>query len=150
MAYYVLVRADEKDHFEIFLTTISLTIFFWFHDSFGSKTLPPALILANSTSFRDDESSLSDKSIEFYQAMNEHVTAETRAFAFADAEDDNLSPDTCISGSDVAAEADADDVPAEEEIIPKNSESFTSLRITYLIVTLVVMLADGLQGTFVV
>lgn len=96
--------------------------------------LPPGLVEGTDTncsgSIRDDESSLSDGSIEQHAERTTSILAELETDSL-----DNLKIE-----KETAAAPTAEDTAAD-------TASFVSLRITYLIVTLVVMLADGLQGT---
>ncbi|CAB9521376.1 Molybdate-anion transporter [Seminavis robusta] len=94
-------------------------------------SLPLDLIQAGSMSYtssssQGDESSLSDKSF----ATTSQQSSEDSICSTVD--------------EDNALMASSDDAATSEK---QDHASFMSLRITYLIVTLVVMLADGLQGT---
>lgn len=101
--------------------------------------LPPSLIQTGSTgssssSVRDDESSLSGQSLP------------TSSLSDGELDDESC----CSSSNDAVISSEAKDI--NDEITKSTSKeedqaSFLSLRVTYLIVTLVVMLADGLQGT---
>jgi hypothetical protein len=85
---------------------------------------------------------LSDKSFE--QSLLNHQRA-----TCTKTQDTNLFDDDSICSSDLGVDAlDAVAAAATSASAEKNKDqaSFLSLRITYLIVTLVIMLADGLQG----
>jgi hypothetical protein len=88
---------------------------------------------------------LSDKSFE--QSLLNHQRA-----TCTKTQDTNLFDDDSICSSDLgvdaldAVAAAATSASAEKDLKNKDQASFMSLRITYLIVTLVIMLADGLQG----
>lgn len=94
------------------------------------KSLPPDLILASSTFLKDDESSLSGKSADFQTHQQEKRSQ---------------GGDSSEEGS-VCSTVDGNQTVSDSKTTEENKASFLSLRIIYLIVTLVVMLADGLQG----
>jgi hypothetical protein len=83
-----------------------------------------------------------------------------RSFEFSDASDPPSSEISVVGSEELGCEGDAvacheplslpllvtvKQEPATTEAA--NHSSFTTLRVTYLLVTLVIMLADGLQGT---
>ena len=81
---------------------------------------------------RDDESSLSGQS-------------SVEPSSLSDAEQDSVVAEdaSCCTPKE---ETDVCPSPKDASDSAADQASFLSLRITYLIVTLVVMLADGLQG----
>jgi len=102
----------------------------------SSSILPPDLVQTGNASTRDDESSFSPSSLSsLEQEQDSIVTTDNLSCCSCDDEDTELIE------TEAAVAKDAE--PTKEE----DQASFLSLRITYLIVTLVVMLADGLQGT---
>jgi hypothetical protein len=53
-------------------------------------------------------------------------------------------------GNDTDSESEGEcpqDLDSDERTLPTGQTSFAALRFSYLLVTLVIMLADGLQGT---
>ena len=105
-------------------------------------SLPPDLTGTDrsSCSIRDDESSISDNSIEHQAAIEQQDTA-----GKIEPDVDSLDNATMCSANTTDEKAVAHATPVQDA--SADTASFMSLRITYLIVTLVVMLADGLQGT---
>jgi uncharacterized membrane protein len=85
-----------------------------------------------------------------------------RSFEFSDASDPPSSEISVVGSEEFGCEVDAASLSCHEPLSPPllvtvkqepatteatNHSSFTTLRVTYLLVTLVIMLADGLQGT---
>lgn len=109
-----------------------------------SGSLPPDLIQTSSTHgsancslIRDDESSFaSDKSFVLSDQSTDEEPEEDCDVSICSGEDNDNK--LCSS----TGEKNVAELEKEED-----QASFMSLRVTYLIVTLVVMLADGLQGT---
>jgi hypothetical protein len=89
------------------------------------------LVVPEEVTIQDDTMSLSEKSFEAYSQIN--------------CSPDELLPDPPPYSLPEQVEVILPNHRSSKEEQAKNS-SFLSLRLTYLIVTLVVMLADGLQG----
>lgn len=109
--------------------------------SLASSALPPDLVQTGNSSTRDDASSLTPSSLSSLE-QDSIETADNMSCCSSDEEETAE-----LIQTDAAAAATTKEAAASPHSESEDQASFLSLRITYLIVTLVVMLADGLQGT---